>query len=78
MTSLGTIEYSDLPHRPNRTSLGYEPSDVRLCRLGQFLITALISADLRREVDPVLPRLPVSSCPAASGLQIVLQNRPMT
>jgi hypothetical protein len=32
---LGTIEYPDLPHRPNRTSLGYEPCDARLWRLGQ-------------------------------------------
>ena len=64
-TSLGTIEYPDLPHRPNPTSLGYEPYDVRLRRLGRSLVTALTSADLRREVDsvlPCLPRLKLSRC----------------
>ena len=37
-----------------RLSLGYEPTDVRLRCLGQSLITALTSADLRREVVPGL------------------------
>ena len=38
-------------------SLGYEPTDVRLRRLGQSLVTALTSADLRREVVPGLLHL---------------------
>ena len=59
----------------NPRPLGYEHYDVRLRRLKQSLVTALTSADLRHEVDSVLPCLPVSSCPAASGLQIGLQDR---
>jgi hypothetical protein len=46
-------------------SLGYEPTDVCLCCLGQSLVTALTSADLRREVVPGLPhlsRLSLSRC----------------
>jgi hypothetical protein len=43
----------------NPRPLGYEPYDARLCRLGQSLIIALTSADLRREVDSVLQ---VSRC----------------
>jgi hypothetical protein len=42
----------------NPRPLGYEPYDARLRRLKQSLVIALTSADLRREVDPVLPRLP--------------------
>ena len=42
----------------NLRPLGYEPTDVRLRRLKQSLVTALTSADLRREVDSVLPCLP--------------------
>ena len=38
-------------------SLGYEPTDVRLRCLGQSLVTALTSADLRREVVPGLLHL---------------------
>jgi hypothetical protein len=38
-------------------SLGYEPYDVRLCRLGQSLVTALASADLGHEVIPGPVRL---------------------
>ena len=38
-------------------SLGYEPTDVRLRCLGQSLVTALTSADLRREVAPGLLHL---------------------
>jgi hypothetical protein len=44
---------------------GYEAYDVRLCRLGQSLVIALTLADLRREVDSVLPwlaRLKLSRC----------------
>jgi hypothetical protein len=46
-------------------SLGYEPTDMRLCCLGQSLVTALTSADLRREVVPGLlhlSRLSLSRC----------------
>jgi hypothetical protein len=46
-------------------SLGYEPTDVRLRCLGQSLVTALTSADLRREVVPGLlhlSRLSLSRC----------------
>ena len=39
-------------------SLGYEPYDVRLPRLGQSPVAALASADLRHEVVPGLLRLP--------------------
>ncbi len=45
--------------------LGYEPTDVRLRCLGQSLVTALTSADLRREVVPGLlhlSRLSLSRC----------------
>jgi len=51
---------------------------VRLRCLGQSLVTALTSADLRREVVPGLlhlSRLSVSRC---VGLQIGLQNRFLT
>ena len=44
-------------------SLGYEPYDVRLSRLGPSLMTVLASADLRYEVVPgllCLPRLGMS------------------
>jgi len=47
----------------------------RLRCLEQSLVTALTSADLRREVVPGLLHL---SCLAASGLQIGLQNRFLT
>jgi hypothetical protein len=40
-----------------RTSLGYEPTDVRLRCLRQSLVTALTSADLVREVVPALLHL---------------------
>jgi hypothetical protein len=46
-------------------SLGYEPTDVRFRCLGQSLVTALTSADLRREVVPGLLhlcRISVSRC----------------
>ena len=49
----------------NPRPLGYEPYDVRLQRLGESLIIALTSADLRRDVDsvlPCLPRLKLSRC----------------
>jgi hypothetical protein len=39
-------------------SLGYEPYDMRLPRLGQSPVAALASADLRHEVVPGLPHLP--------------------
>jgi hypothetical protein len=55
-------------------SLGYEPYDVRLCRLGRSPIAVLASADSRLVVVPGLLRLPVLPCPAASGLQIGLQK----
>ena len=42
-------------------SLGYEPYDVRLCRLGQSPVTALTLAGLLREVAPGLLRLPCLS-----------------
>jgi hypothetical protein len=38
--------------------LGYEPYDARLRCLGPSPVTALTSADLRREVCSGLPRLP--------------------
>ncbi len=41
----------------NPRPLGYEPYDVRLCRLGSSLVTALTSIDPRREVFPDLLRL---------------------
>lgn len=41
--------------RPPRSSMGYEPADVRLRCLGQSLVTALTSADLWREVVLGLP-----------------------
>jgi hypothetical protein len=41
-----------------RSSLGYEPYDVGLCRRGPSLVTALASADLRYGVFPGLLRLP--------------------
>lgn len=50
-------------------SLGYEPHDIRLCRLGQSLMTALASVNLRHEVVPGLLRLLVSVHPAASRAQ---------
>src|SRR5260370_235291 len=40
-TSLGTIEYPDLPHQPNRTSLGYEQYDLRLRCLASSPVGAL-------------------------------------
>ena len=47
-------------------SLGYKPIDVRLRCLGQSLVTALTSADLRRDVVvpglPHLSRLSLSRC----------------
>jgi hypothetical protein len=49
----------------NPRPLGYEPYDDRLRCLGESLIIALTSADLRREVDsvlPCLPRLKLSRC----------------
>ena len=49
----------------NPRPLGYEPYDVRLQRLGESLIIALTSADLRGDVDavlPCLPRLKLSRC----------------
>jgi hypothetical protein len=39
-------------------SLGYEPHNMRLFRLGQSLVTALASADVRREAVSGLLRLP--------------------
>ncbi len=42
----------------NPRPLGYEPYDVGLRYLGQSLVTALTSADLRLEVFPCLLRLP--------------------
>jgi hypothetical protein len=51
----------DLNPRP----LGYEPYDHRLRRPGESPIIALTSADLRRDVDsilPCLPRLKLSRC----------------
>ena len=51
---------------------------MRLRSLGQSLVTALTLTDLRREVLPGLLYLPRLTCPAASGLQIGLQNRPLT
>jgi hypothetical protein len=42
----------------SHTSLGYEPTDVRLSRLGQSPVAALASADWRYEVIPGLLRLP--------------------
>ena len=44
-----------------RPSLGYEPYDIRLCRLGQSPVTALVSADVRHELVPDLLRLPCLS-----------------
>ena len=49
----------------NPRPLGYEPTDVRLRCLGQSPVTALTSADLRREVVPGLlhlSRLSLSRC----------------
>ena len=49
----------------NPRPLGYEPTDVRLRCLGSSLVTALTSADLRREVVPGLlhlSRLSLSRC----------------
>jgi hypothetical protein len=40
--------------------LGYEPYDDRLCRLGQSLVTVMISEDLQRHVVSDIPRLPIS------------------
>ena len=40
-----------------QSSLRYEPYDARLCCLGQSLVTALASADRRREVVMDLLRL---------------------
>jgi hypothetical protein len=48
-----------------RSSLGYEPTDVRLRCLQGSLVTTLTSADLRREVVPgllYLSRLSLSRC----------------
>jgi hypothetical protein len=65
MTSLGTIEYLDLPHRPNRTSLGYETNDARLSHLPRARLVSLTRArdqsmlPLPRCVSPV-PRCLVS------------------
>ncbi len=41
----------------DQPSLGYEPYDARLWRLGQSPVTALTSVDLRREAVSSLPRL---------------------
>ena len=41
-------------------SLGYEPYDVRLCRLGPSPVTELTSPNLRRRVRADRPRLPPS------------------
>jgi hypothetical protein len=38
--------------------LGYEPYDDRLRCLGESLVSALTSADLRDDVDSIPPRLP--------------------
>jgi len=46
-------------------SLGYEPYDMRLPRLGHSPVTALVSPDLRLEVVPGLLRLLRLSCPAS-------------
>lgn len=43
--------------RPSRLSLGYEPRDVRLCRLGESPVTASTSVHWRRGVASGLPRL---------------------
>ena len=57
----------------SRTSLGYEPTDACLRRLGQSLVTVLASTDVRREVVLDLARLPVSARPVASRAQIRAQ-----
>jgi hypothetical protein len=44
-----------MPGRCGRASLGCEPYDARLCRLGQSLVTALASTDPWREVRPWSP-----------------------
>ena len=49
----------------NLRPLGYEPYDARLLCLGESLVSALTSADLRDDVDsvpPCLPRLKLSRC----------------
>jgi hypothetical protein len=51
---LALVAGRDLNPRP----LGYEPYDVRLCRLGLSLVTLLTSVDLLREVFSDLLRLP--------------------
>ncbi len=52
-----SLPESDALSEASRSSLGYEPTDVRLLCLGQSLVTALTSADLRREVVPGLLHL---------------------
>ncbi len=51
------VDVNDALSEASRSSLGYEPTDVRLLCLGQSLVTALTSADLRREVVPGLLHL---------------------
>ncbi len=62
------------PKRPARSawigpSLGYEPYDVRLSRLGPSLVVRLTSAGLHRGVVSGVPRLPVPACLAVSRAQ---------
>jgi hypothetical protein len=64
----------DLNLRP----LGYETYDARLRCLGPSPVTALTSADLRREVCLGLPRLPCLSPSRCVCAQIRAQNRFLT
>ena len=59
----------------NPRPLGYEPYDIGLYRLKPSLTGAVTSADRTDPISHRRLRPPVSSCPAASGLQIGLQNR---
>ena len=58
-----------------QSSLGDEPYDARLCRLVPSLMTALISADLSRQVVSALP--PLSRLTPSRGIPytICAQNR---
>ena len=57
----------------NLRPLGYEPTDVRLRCPGQSLVTALTSADLRREVVPGL--LHLSRLPLCLSRCVQFTNR---
>ena len=62
----------------NLRPLGYETDDARLRCLGPSPVTALTSADLRREVCLGLPRLPCLSPSRCVCAQIRAQNRFLT